>query len=401
MAADIAVVNARLRGSDGLFSITVEDGLIRSIDRSRVAGAERTIDAAGGLVTESFVVSHLHLDKVYTGGPALQASIASYQRPDMRTLDAIDAASSVKRGQTEGQVLERARRLLREAVAMGVTHVRAFCDTDTKAKLTGLRALLRLKLEFAESLHLQVVAFPQDGVERDPGAEEYVRQAVELGADVVGGIPWTEKAQPARRSHINKMLDIAEEYERPVGMLVDDAPDARLRTLEMLAKETIRRGLENRVQACHARAMSAYPQGYARSVARLCRRAGIGLTVSPHTGPACARVDLLMEEGVTVSLGQDDCDDGYYPYGRCNMLEVAFLSSHILRMMTAADMEALYDMVTINAAKVIGVEGFGLKPHNGANMVVLGKGSVKEAMSSASSPLWVVKDGRVTHHPSD
>ena len=130
---------------------------------------------------------------------------------------------------------------MRLAIKYGNTHIRALADTDTKARLEGVKALLRAKEEFKEAVELQVVAFPQDGIVKDPGAESYVRQAMELGADVVGGIPWIEYTDEDSQRHIDAMFQVAKEFDKDVSMLIDDAGDPGLRTLEMLAVKTIRK----------------------------------------------------------------------------------------------------------------------------------------------------------------
>ena len=185
---------------------------------------------------------------------------------------------------------------------------------------------------------------------REPGAAELVGEAVALGADVVGGIPWIEYTDAAAREHVRRMFEIAVVNDRPVSMLVDDAGDPGLRTLEMMAVNAIEAGWQGRVLAHHARAMALYPEPYFQKLAALLRQAGMPVVTDPHTGPLHARVRDLLAAGVGVCLGQDDVSDAYYPFGRNNMLEVAFLAAHLLWMTTEDDMERLYDMITVDAA---------------------------------------------------
>jgi cytosine deaminase len=359
------------------------------------------IDAQGCLVTESFVVAHLHLDKVRTVDRASVEALSSYQKGNMDTRKSVALASKIKESYSRSEIVSRAREVLEEALLNGVTHMRAFADTDTKSRLEAVRALLALREEFKSRVEIQVVAFPQEGIEADPGAEEYVERAVELGADVVGGIPWLERDERDQKRHIDKMFAIAKSYYRPIAMLVDDAGDQKLRTLEMLASKTIKEGWRGRVEACHARAMQLYTDRRAARIARFCRRAGVGVVSSPHTGPLHTRLDLLKRAGVTVALGQDDCADAYYPYGRCNMLEVAFLASHIIRMMSHIEIEELYDMITVEPAKIIGIKSFGLEVGMEANLVVLGQKTVREALAYHEKPRFVVSHGRVVGRSPD
>ncbi|MDV3277934.1 MAG: amidohydrolase family protein [Nitrososphaerales archaeon] len=402
MAGVLRISNARLRGREGAWDITVEGGKIAKFSRHSARYGAPAFDAAGCLVTESFVIAHLHLDKVRTAERASAEALARYQEGRMDTRRSIALASEVKKGYSRNEIIARARRAVEESLEYGVTHMRAFADTDTKSRLEAVKALMVLREEFKGRVEIQVVAFPQEGIEADPGAEEYVERAIELGADVVGGIPWLERSEDRQRRHIDKMFAIAKRHDRHLAMLVDDAGDAKLKTLEMLASKTIKEKWFGKVEACHARAMQLYSDRYARRVAGLCATAGIGVVSSPHTGPLHTSIDVLRRAGVTVALGQDDCSDAYYPYGRCDMLEVAFLASHLLRKMGPEETEELYDMITVGPAKIIGVGGFGLKVGNPANLVVLGQRTVREAFAYHERPRLVVSHGNaVGRQPYD
>lgn len=394
---DIIVRRARTRSfPEKLLDIGIRDGKISDIKDRVVGKGEFEIDANGKLVTESFVNAHLHLCKVYTLQMVGEEALKSYQGPSMgEAMTAIELASKVKEKYREDWILENVRRALKLAVAQGVTHMRAFADTDTKAKLEGVKALLRAKEEFKDVLDIQVVAFPQDGVVRDPGAEELVRKAIEIGADVVGGIPWIEYTDEDERKHIDLMFEIAKEHDRDISMLVDDAGDPGLRTLEMLAIKTIEEGREGRSLAHHARAMCLYPEPYFKKVAALLRRAKMGVVSDPHTGPLHARVKDLILEGVVVALGQDDIADAYYPFGRNSMLEVAFLASHLLWMTTFGEMERLYDMITTNAAELLRIESYGLREGAEANLVILDAESVHEALMYHEPPTHTISHGKL------
>ena len=173
------------------------------------------IDASGELVSEFFVNSHLHLCKVYTLAMIGDKALVSYHRGAMgRAMTAIELASKVKEKYDEAWIIKNVRKAVRLAVKYGTTHLRAFADTDSKARLEGVKALLRAKKEFKEAVDIQVVAFPQDGVVRDPGAEGFLREALELGADVVGGIPWIEYTDEDAHEHINRMFKLAKEMTK-------------------------------------------------------------------------------------------------------------------------------------------------------------------------------------------
>ncbi len=393
---DILIKNARLRKQEELRDIAVTGGKIEKIAAGIEGPAGTEIDAGGRLVTESFLNAHLHLCKVYTLQMMSEDALKDYHNEGMgKAMTAIEAAAKVKENYDEKWILPNVRKAVKLAALNGTTHIRALADVDNQAKLEGIKALLQAREEFKGVVDLQVVAFPQDGVVREPGAAELVRQALEMGADVVGGIPWIEFTEADEQSHIDQMVDLAVEFDRNVSMLVDDAGDPGLRTLEMLALKTIEKGWEGRVLAHHARAMCLYPEPYFMKLVALLKRARLGVVSDPHTGPLHARVKELLREGALVCLGQDDVSDAYYPYGRNNMLEVAFLNSHLLWMTTTRDMETLYDMITIDAARSMGVEDFGLEVGKTANLVVLQEESVLEAFRSHREVKYLVSHGRL------
>jgi cytosine deaminase len=394
---DILIKHARLRSQSGkFFQIGITDGKIATIGDQVDCTAAAEIDAQGNLVTESFVNPHLHLCKVYTLQMLDEEALQNYHGAEMgKAMTAIELAARVKEKYDEAWIIQNVRRAVAQAALFGCTHLRAFADVDTKARLEGVKALIRAREEFKDIVDIQVVAFAQDGIVREPGAAELMRQAMALGADVVGGIPWIEYTEADIAQHVKEIFDIAVEYGKEVSMLVDDAGDPGLRSLEMMAVEAIRRGWQGRVLAHHARAMALYPKPYFQKVAALLKKADMGVVSDPHTGPLHARVKELLEEGVLVCLGQDDISDAYYPYGRNNMLEVAFLASHLLWMTTSAEMETLYDMITVRAAQSMGLKDYGLQIGAPANLVVLDTPNVLEALRSHAAPAYVISHGKL------
>ena len=392
---DILLKNCQLRGQPDIrFGIGISDGQIKEISEGISGSADVVIDAKGNLVTESFVDAHLHLCKVYTLEMMDDEAMKEYHGAGMgKAMTAIELASRAKEKYDQSWIIKNVRKAMTLSAKYGCTHRRAFADVDSKAQLEGVKALIRAREEFRGIVDLQVVAFAQDGIVRDPGTADLIRQAMDLGADVVGGIPWIEFCDEDIRQHVKVIFDIAEEYNKPVSMLVDDAGDPGLRSLELMALETINRGWQGRSLAHHARAMALYPGPYFQKVAALLKKAQMGVVSDPHTGPLHARVQELREAGVLVCLGMDDISDAYYPYGRSNMLEVAFLVSHLLWMTTRDDMEALYDMVTTDAAKAIGLEDFNLQVDAPANLVVLDEPNVLEALRNHAAPAYVISHG--------
>ena len=402
---DILITEAQLRNQPGkLFDIGIQAGRIQAIEETnsfpstmlRINPTVTEIDAQGNLVTESFVNPHLHLDKVYTLQMLDEAAMEYYHGKEMgKAMTAIESASRVKANYDQTWIIENVRKAVRLATKYGSTHIRAFADVDNKAKLEGVKALIQAREEFKGVVDLQVVAFPQDGVVRESGAADLVREAMALGADLVGGIPWIELTDQDAQRHIDEMFAIAKEFDVGVSMLVDDAGDPGLRTTEMMAVKAVGQGWQGRVLAHHSRAMALYPKPYFQKLASLLRAAEMGVVTDPHTGPLHARVGELLEEDVLVCLGQDDISDGYYPYGQNNMLEVAFLASHLLWMTSEAEMHKLYDMITTDAAKAMGIEDFELRVGAPAHLVVLKSPNVLETLRVHRAPLHVISYGKL------
>ncbi len=317
---------------------------------------KKFVDAKGNLVSESFVNGHLHLCKVYTLEKAGQKALQEYQQGGMgNALDSIQSAFEFKTCYEASWIAENVRKVCELAVKYGVTHIRAFADVDSKGKLEGIKALLKVREEYKQKVELQVVAFPQDGVLREPGTKGLIEEALNMGADVVGGIPWIEYTKENEQEHIDQMCKLAEKYNKDISMLLDDVGDAEERTLEMLCKKVIEMGWQGRVTAQHCRAMSLYSENYFRKLIQLANDAGIAFCDYPHTGPLHLRVKRSASGAAfPIACDRMTLRDAYYPYGERNMLQVAFLASHLLWMTTFKDMEELYSMVTTYAGKVLG-----------------------------------------------
>jgi len=392
---DILIKRARLRGKPAsLIDIGIARGRILALEENLAGDTAMLIDAQENLVTESFVNPHLHLCKVYTRQMMDEEALTDYHAEGMgKAMTTIELAARIKEKYDEAWIIRNVRKAVAQAAIYGNTHIRALADVDSKARLEGVKALIRARDEFRGIVEIQVCAFAQDGWVREPGVDKLMRQAMELGADVVGGIPWIEYTEADVQQHVKEIFDLAQKFNKDVSMLVDDAGDPGLRSLEAMAVEAIRRGWQGRALAHHARAMALYPQPYFQKIVALLKQAKMAVVSDPHTGPLHARVKELLAESVTVCLGQDDISDAYYPFGRNNMLEVAFLAAHLLWMTTNRELETLYDMVTLNAAQSINVSDHELKIGASANLVVLDAPNVLEALREHTIPRYVITNG--------
>jgi cytosine/creatinine deaminase len=397
-SAPLVVTEARLR--DGkVVDLHCAGGLVTALVPTGALPVHveaDLVEAAGGLVTEPFVDAHLHLDKVRTlplvGDAALQAYTADGMADSAR---GIDLARAVKQHYRVEALLPNIRQALADGLRFGVLHVQAFADVDTAAGLVGVQAVLAAREEFRGRVDVSVVSFPQDGVLRDPGAAELVAEAMAGGADVVGGIPWIEATTADQEAHVEWACALAARLGRRVAMLTDDAPDPGYDTTRMLAEAMRRHGLEGRGVACHARAVGHYEADRQDALLDLAREVGLGLVSDPHTGSVALPVERAMGRGVAVALGQDDIEDAYYPFGRHNLLEVAFLAAHLLDMRSAPQLEVLVDLVTTSAARVLGLDGYGLREGGPADLLVHEATRTVDLLARHDPPRVVIRAGRI------
>jgi cytosine deaminase len=395
---DLVVTGARLR--DGrVVDVHCAGGRVRGLPPAGelpVPPTAAVVTADGGLVTEPFVDAHLHLDKVRTRPLAGDAALQAYTADGMAgSAASIGLASAVKRHYTVERLLPNVRQALADGLTHGVLHVQAFADVDTAAGLVGVQAVLAAREEFRGRVDVSVVAFPQDGVLRDPGAASLVEQALAGGADVVGGIPWIEESADDQRAHVEWACALAARQGRRVAMLTDDAPDPRYATTAMLAGAMLRHGLAGRGVACHARALGHYDAARLDEVLALVARAGLGLVSDPHTGSVALPVERAVAAGVAVALGQDDIEDAYYPFGRHSLLEVAFLAAHLLDLRSAPQQELLIDLVTTSAARVLALQEYGLCEGGPADLLVHDAERTVDLLARHAAPRAVVRAGRV------
>ncbi len=399
---DLVIRKAQLRRTEGLRDIGIRGGRIVEIAPSIGARGAREIAADGRLVTPAFVNPHMHLDK---------CMVRDLMRPNATFSfdEAIELTWGFKRDRTIDEIRKTAVGVAERAVANGTTHMRVFADVDTIGGLKPVKAMLAVREEMRDVLDIQVVAFPQEAIVRDPGSDALLDEAMRLGADVVGGLPWYEHSDEDARTQIDLCFELGKKYGKDIHMLVDDTSDPTSRTLEMLALKTTRAGLGRHVSASHCESLTFYGDAHAARVIGLVKAAGVSIISNAHISltligivggrqPAprgITRVKELLRAGVNVASGQDDVNDPYYPFGRCDQLEVGWVMAHTAQLVFADDIETVYDMITTNAAKALGLADFGLEVGKQADLVVLDAPNVKEAFRLQADRLYVIRRGRV------
>ena len=394
---DLLVRNAKPWGEDAIRDLAIADGRF-----VRAGGApRREIDAGGRLVVPGFVEPHIHLDKAF-----IRAECRVNQSGTL--MEAIEIIWDKKRRYTVEEVAARAGRVIESAAAHGVTRMRTHVDVDNIGGLVPLHGVVRAREQCRDLVDLQIIAFPQEGILQNEGTAALMRQAMEQGADVVGGMPFNERSPEDSRRHIDFAIGLAKEFDADIDMHVDETDDPNARTLEMLADATRRADWEGRVTAGHTCALAGYPDDYAKTVIAKVKDAGIHMICNPATNLAIqgrldrqpvrrgiTRVRELLDAGVNVSYGQDCVDDPFYPFGVVDPLEVALVMAHAAHLTQPREIETVFSMQNWNAAKILRLEDYGFEQGAVGDLVVLDAFDAVQAIRTRADRLVVVKRGQV------
>ncbi|WP_170552244.1 amidohydrolase family protein [Ruegeria atlantica] len=397
---DLIVKNATLTDGQTGIDIACADGKIAAIESGITAEAGEVIDAGGQLVSPPFVDPHFHMDATLSlGNPRVNVSGT--------LLEGIALWGELKPIQTVEDIIARAMRYCELAVAKGIGAIRSHVDTCDD-ELKGVEALLQVREQVKDYLDLQLVAFPQDGVLRDPTAMQNTIRALDMGVDVVGGIPHFERTMADGADSIRQLCEIAAQRGLMVDMHCDESDDPQSRHIETLAYETHRLGLNGRVAGSHLTSMHSMDNYYVSKLIPLMVEAGVHAIPNPlinimlqgrhDTYPkrrGQTRVRELRDAGITVGFGSDCMMDPWYSLGKADMLDVAFMGLHVGQLSSRADMAWCFDAVTENSARIMGLQGYGVAKGCDANFVLLQANDKIEAIRLRAHRLTVVRKGRV------
>lgn len=397
---DLLVRAGRLADGKTAVDIAVKDERIVEIAPRIEAEAGRVIEAGGRLVAPPFADPHFHMDATLSLGlPRLNRSGT--------LLEGIALWGELKPLLTVEAVKERALRYCDLAVSQGLLSIRTHVDICDD-RLTAVEALLEVKREVAGYIDLQLVAFPQDGLFRDPTAEANLIRALDMGVDVVGGIPHFERTMQAGAESVRRLCEIAAERGLPVDLHCDESDDPMSRHIETLAAETVRLGLQGRVVGSHCTSMHSMDNYYASKLIPLIAEAGLHIVPNPlinitlqgrsDTYPkrrGMTRVPELRAAGVNVAFGQDCTMDPWYPLGSADMLEVAHMGIHAAPMTSREAMGWAFTSVTVNGHLAMGLPDPTLRVGGPANMVLLQARDPIEAVRMKATRIAVIRGGRV------
>jgi cytosine deaminase len=380
--------------------IGISGEIIRAIEPRLPGSAGIEIDARGNLVSPPFVDPHFHMDATLSYGiPRINASGT--------LLEGIALWGELKPLLTHEAVRERALAYCDWAVSMGLLAIRTHVDVCDD-RLLAVEALLDVKKIVAPYIDLQLVAFPQDGLYRSPTARENTIRALDLGVDIVGGIPHFERTMADGTRSVTELCEIAARRGLMVDMHCDETDDPLSRHIEQLAYETQRLGLQGRVAGSHLTSMHSMDNYYVSKLLPLIAEAGVSAIPNPlinimlqgrHDSfpkrRGLTRVKEMLALGIRVGWGQDCVLDPWYSLGTADMLDVAFMGLHVAQMSSPADMARCFDMVTNVNAAIMGLDHLGLAVGKRASLVVLDAGNPIEALRLRAERICVIARGKV------
>jgi len=397
--ADLLITNATLPDGRTGMDVLVAGGRIVNVSPRINAASAEVVDAGGNLLTPPFVDAHFHMDATLSYGlPRVNQSGT--------LLEGIALWGELKPLLTQEAIVERALRYCDWAVAKGLLAIRSHVDV-CDPRLLAVEALLHVKESVKPYLDLQLVAFPQDGVLRSANGVELLKKALAMGVDVVGGIPHFERTMHDGTESVRILCEIAADAGLLVDMHCDETDDPNSRHVETLAMQSLRLGMQGRVNGSHLTSMHSMDNYYVSKLIPLMHEAGVSAIANPlinitiqgrhDTYPkrrGMTRVPELMAAGITVAMGHDCVMDPWYGLGSGDMLEVASMGLHVAQMTSQAGMRACFDAVTVNAAKILHLDGYGIAPGNRADFVLLQARDPVEAIRLRATRLAVYRAGR-------
>ncbi|MFQ6180411.1 amidohydrolase family protein [Sinorhizobium meliloti] len=397
---DLIIRNANLPDGRQGFDIGLGGGKIAAIEKSIAATAGEEIDVSGRLVSPPFCDPHFHMDATLSLGlPRMNVSGT--------LLEGIALWGELRPLLTKEALVERALRYCDLAVTQGLLYIRSHVDTSDPRLVTA-EALLEVKEKVAPYIELQLVAFPQDGYYRAPDGVASLERALDMGIGIVGGIPHFERTMEDGARSVEALCRIAADRGLPVDMHCDETDDPLSRHVETLAAQTVRFGLKGRVAGSHLTSMHSMDDYYVSKLIPLMAEAEINVIPNPlinimlqgrhDTYPkrrGMTRVRELMAAGLNVSFGHDCVMDPWYSMGSGDMLEVGHMAIHVAQMAGIDDKRKIFDALTVNSAKTMGLEGYGLETGCNADLVVLQAADVTEALRLKPNRLFVIKAGNV------
>jgi len=394
---DLVITNAILEGFKKPVNIGVINGRVEAVGEFAFAKAKKTYDASSNFVCSGFYESHIHLDK---------ACILDRCSIEEGTLDeAVSETGKAKKDFTEEDVFERASRVVEMAVKKGTLGLRTFVETDPKTGLRSFEAIKKVRDKYAFAIDIEICAFAQEGLTQEMETHHLLKQALEQGADLVGGCPYKDEDPEL---HIEMIFDLAQEYDVNVDFHLDFDLDPSNSSIPKIAEETIKRNYQGRVSIGHVTKLAAMSKKQRQEMAALLKNAGIALTVLPATDiflngrdhePLVPRgmvnANELSDSGILTTISSNNILNAFTPYGDASLVRMANMYANIAQLSTDKEMQQVYDMVTKNAAHLLSQQTE-IKVGAPANFIILEAPTAVDAIRTIAQPLAGFKNGRQT-----
>lgn len=397
-----AIVNARLQGKEGLFSLEMANGRFTQIrpQLNPVIPTEKQLDASANLVCSPFVEPHIHLDAALTAGePRWNKSGTLFE--------GIECWSERKKSLNQQDVITRASQTLEMFAAHGIQYVRTHVDV-TDPKLTALKAMLELKERVGHLVDLQIVAFPQEGIISFPNGKALMEESIRLGADVVGGIPHFEFTRDTGVESVHWLMELAHKHDLSVDVHCDEIDDPESRFLEVLAAKALKLDYGTRVSASHTCAMGSYNDAYCSRLFRLLQKSDLRFMCMPTENlhlqgrfdsypkrRGITRVPELLEAGLKVAFGQDSIRDPWYPMGNGNLLRTLDTGLHACHMLGMDWIDSSLELITDNGAAALNISEYGIEKGLPARCIILQGETPYEVLLGQQQALASIRDGKI------
>ncbi|SFH14428.1 amidohydrolase family protein [Pontibacter chinhatensis] len=392
-------INATIYGNPESREILVENGRFKAIGNN-VGTAEEVVDLEGRLVLPPYVDPHLHLDYIFSGLGEGNANVSG------TLFEGIRRWSENKKSLTEEIVRERAIKGIQKELSHGVQFIRTHVDI-TDPNLTGMKALIKLREELKDIVTLQLVAFPQEGFFRYKGAEQLMEKALEMGADVAGGIPHFEISYEHGVESLRRIVDMAIKYNVMIDIHCDENDDPNSRFLEVLNALVLEKDYGPYTTASHTCSFGSVENSYANKMLGLFRESQINFISCPtenahlqgrgDTYPkrrGLTRVKELLENGNHVAFAQDSIADYWYPLGNGNMMNILDNGIHLAHYTHIDEINKAFDLITYHGAHIMRVSNsYGIEAGKPANFIVLDAQDAYEAIRERAEVLASVRNG--------
>jgi cytosine/creatinine deaminase len=398
---DLTIHNAILDKTFEPVNVGISKGKISKVTQQDIQSGNRHIDAKGAMISPALIEPHFHLENAF-----IWDTNNLNQSGTLR--EAIALYADMKVNLTKEDIIERASRTLNEAIVHGTLWMRNHVDIDQITKLKLLEAIVAVREKFKPVFDLQIIAFPQHGLTQNPEAVDLMWEAMESGAQVVGGIPHHEKDMDDGAKQIEIAFEIAKAKNVNIDMHIDETDNPYWHSLELLADKTIEENYQGRVTASHCCAMAAWDNKMAARIIEKVKKADISIVSNTPINlllqgrgdevpvrRGIARIAEMLEAGVNVCCGQDDIMNMFYPFGQMDPFEVASIAAHAGHLTAPSQIEQAFNMPRYHAAKNIGLENYGVHEGADGNLILMDAKSPVDVLRRKSKRMCVIRNGEI------